>query len=82
MHVASVFPTTAPFVMPVRLAVSDVAAWEIALAAAIMLAATYALVPLAGAVCSGAAPARRRAPRLRDECHAARAGRATRTAGP
>ena len=30
IRLASVFPTTAPFVMPVRVAVSDVPAWEIA----------------------------------------------------
>jgi ABC-2 type transport system permease protein len=54
MLVASLFPTTAPFVMPVRIAVSDVPVWEIALAAAIMLVATAALIRLAGAVYSGA----------------------------
>ena len=71
---ASVFPTTAPFVMPVRIAVSDVAAWEIVLAVAIMLAATYGLVRLGGAVYSGALLRTGARPRLRDVRNAARAG--------
>ena len=73
IRIASVFPTTAPFVMPVRVAVSDVAAWEIALAAAVMLAATYGLVRLGGAVYSGALLRTGARPRLRDVWDAARA---------
>jgi ABC-2 type transport system permease protein len=72
--VASVFPTTAPFVMPVRIAVGSVAAWEIVLAVAIMLAATYGLVRLGGAVYSGALLRTGARPRLRDVRNAARAG--------
>jgi ABC-2 type transport system permease protein len=67
------FPTTAPFVMPVRIAVSSVAAWEIVLAAAIMLVATYGLIRLGGAVYSGALRTGGR-PRLRDVRNAVRAG--------
>jgi ABC-2 type transport system permease protein len=72
--VASVFPTTAPFVMPVRIAVSSVAAWEIALAAAVMVAATYGLVRLGGAVYSGALLRTGARPRIRDVRNAMRAG--------
>ena len=71
---ASFFPTTAPFVMPVRIAVSSVAAWEIVLAVAIMLAATYGLVRLGGAVYSGALLRTGARPRLRDVRNAARYG--------
>ena len=70
--VASLFPTTAPFVMPVRIAVSSVAPWEIALAVAVMLAATYGLVRLGGAVYSGALLRTGSRPRLRDVRTAAR----------
>jgi ABC-2 type transport system permease protein len=69
-RVASFVPITAPFVMPVRIAVSDVATWEVALAVAIMLA----LVRLAGAVYSGALLRTGGRPSLRDVWHAARAG--------
>ena len=72
--VASLFPITAPFVMPVRIAVSDVAAWEMLAAATIMLAATYGLVRLAGAVYSGALLRNGARPRLRDVWTAARGG--------
>jgi ABC-2 type transport system permease protein len=72
IRVASVFPTTAPFVMPVRVAVSDVAAWEIALAVTITLAATYGLVRVGGAVYSGALLRTGARPRLRDVWDAAR----------
>jgi ABC-2 type transport system permease protein len=74
IRVASVFPTTAPFVMPVRIAVGDVAAWEIVLAAAIMLTATYGLVRVGGAVYSGALLRTGARPRMRDAWNAARAG--------
>lgn len=71
--VASLLPITAPFAMPVRVAVGDVAAWEIMLAAAIILAATYGLVRLGGAVYSGALLRTGGRPRLRDVWGAARA---------
>jgi ABC-2 type transport system permease protein len=73
-RVASFVPITAPFVMPVRIAVSHVATWEIALAVTIMIASTLALVRLAGAVYSGALLRTGGRPALRDVWHAARAG--------
>jgi ABC-2 type transport system permease protein len=73
IELASFVPITAPFVMTVRVAVADVAAWEIMLAVTIMLAAIYALVRLAGAVYSGAVLRTGERPRLRDVWHAARA---------
>jgi ABC-2 type transport system permease protein len=69
---ASFFPTTAPFVMPVRIAVSSVAAWEVVLAVAVMLASTYGLVRLGGAVYSGALLRSGARPRLSDVRDAAR----------
>ena len=66
MLAASLFPPTAPFVMPVRIAVSHVPAWQFALAAGLMLAATYWLVRVAGAVYSGALLRTGARPRVRD----------------
>jgi len=66
MLLASLLPITAPFVMPVRIAVSDVAAGQILLSAAIMLASTYGLVRLGGAIYSGALLRTGERPRLRD----------------
>lgn len=76
VRVASFVPLTAPFVMPVRAAVSDVPAWEVALAAAIMIASTYAIIRLAAGVYEGAVL--RAGPRLSvsDLWRAARAARA------
>jgi ABC-2 type transport system permease protein len=54
VRLASFFPPTAPFVMPVRAAVSEVAVWEVVLSAALMLAATYAVIRFAAAVYEGA----------------------------
>lgn len=54
IRVASFVPITAPFVMPVRAALGHVAAWEVALAASITVAAISALVRLAAGVYSGA----------------------------
>jgi ABC-2 type transport system permease protein len=71
--IASLLPVTAPFAMPARIAVGDVAGWEIALAAAIMLAATYGLVRLGGAVYSGSLLRTGGRPRLRDVWDAVRA---------
>ena len=76
-RIASFVPVTAPFVVPVRAAVSDIAAWEVGLAVAIMVAATYAIVRIAAGVYSGAVlrvgPTRLRG---RDVLRAARAARA------
>ena len=73
IRLASVFPTTAPFVMPVRVAVSGVPAWEILAAVVIVLGATYGLVRLGGAVYSGALLRTGAKPRFRDLWDAARA---------
>jgi ABC-2 type transport system permease protein len=70
--VASLVPITAPFAMPARVAVGDVAAWEIVLATATILAATYGLVRLGGAVYSGSVLRSGARPRLRDVWSAAR----------
>jgi ABC-2 type transport system permease protein len=76
VRLASFVPFTAPFVMPVRAAVSDVPVWEVALAAAIMIASTYAIIRLAAGVYEGAVL--RAGPRLSmtDIWRAARAARA------
>jgi ABC-2 type transport system permease protein len=73
VHVASFFPVSAPFVMPVRTALGDVTVWESGLAAAIMIAAGYGLVRLGGAVYAGALLRTGERPRLRDLRDAARA---------
>ena len=72
-RLASLLPITAPFAMPVRIAVGEVPAWEIMSAAAITLAATYGLVRLGGAVYSGSLLRTGGRPRLRDVWSAARA---------
>lgn len=70
--VASLLPITSPFAMPARIAVGDVTAWEVLLAAAIILGATYGLVRLGGAVYSGSLLRTGGRPRLRDVWSAAR----------
>jgi ABC-2 type transport system permease protein len=72
-RLASLLPITAPFAMPVRVAVGDVPAGEIVLSVAIILAATYGLVRLGGAVYSGSLLRTGSRPRLRDVWSAARA---------
>jgi ABC-2 type transport system permease protein len=72
-RLASLLPITAPFAMPVRIAVGDVPAWESVLAVAIITAATYGLVRLGGAVYSGSLLRTGARPRLRDVWSAARA---------
>jgi ABC-2 type transport system permease protein len=76
VRLASFVPVTAPFVMPVRAAVSDVPAWEVALAAAIMIASTFAVIRVVAGVYAGAVL--RTGPRLSvsDIWRAARAARA------
>jgi ABC-2 type transport system permease protein len=70
--VCSLLPITAPFAMPARIAVGDVAAWEIMLAVAMILTATYGLVRLGGAVYSGSLLRTGGRPRLRDVWSATR----------
>lgn len=50
----ALFPPTAPLAMPTRAAVGDAAWWEVPLAVALTLAATYGLVRLAGRIYAGA----------------------------
>jgi ABC-2 type transport system permease protein len=70
---ASLLPVTAPFAMSVRIAVGNVPLPEILLAVALILAATYGLVRLGGAVYSGSLLRTGGRPHLRDVWNAARA---------
>jgi ABC-2 type transport system permease protein len=82
VRLASFGPLTAPFVIPVRAAVSSVPAWELTLAAAIMIASTYAVIRIAASVYEGAVL--RAGPRLSvsDLWRAARAARARADSDP
>jgi ABC-2 type transport system permease protein len=53
-RVASMVPPTSPLVMPMRLAVGGVAAWEVAVALTLLVAASYGLIRLGGRVYTGA----------------------------
>jgi ABC-2 type transport system permease protein len=53
-RVTSMLPPTSPLVMPMRLAVGGVAAWEVAVALALLAAASYGLIRLGGRVYTGA----------------------------
>ncbi len=50
---ATIFPFTAPFVAPVRLALGALTGWEAAAAVAVSLATMYGLVRLAGRIYAG-----------------------------
>jgi ABC-2 type transport system permease protein len=82
-QLVSLFPATAPFAMPGRLALGAAAWWEPVLAAAIALAAIAALVVFAGRVYTGAILHTGPTLKLRDAWRAtattARADRSTRT---
>jgi ABC-2 type transport system permease protein len=52
--VGSLFPLWAPMVMPVRSAVGDVAAWEIALSIGLLIFGTWALIRLGARIYTGA----------------------------
>lgn len=52
--VTTLLPPVAPFVVPIRQAQDAIAVWESLLSVALMLAATYGLIRLAGRVYSGA----------------------------
>lgn len=54
VRVASIVPPLSPFVMPVRSAATDLPLWEIGLSVALILAATYGMIRLAGRVYQGA----------------------------
>jgi ABC-2 type transport system permease protein len=71
--IASFIPVSAPFVLPVRAAVSDVPIWEIALAAVITLISTYAVIRIAARVYTGAVLRAEAPPFLKDIVGAARA---------
>jgi len=49
-HVTSFIPTTAPIVMPSRILLGAASGWEVVAAAAVTIAATVALIPLAGRI--------------------------------
>ena len=49
----ALFPPTAPLAMPTRAALGDASWWEVPLAVALTLAATYGLVRLAGRIYAG-----------------------------
>jgi ABC-2 type transport system permease protein len=66
----SMFPPTAPMVMPARSAVSDVAAWEIVLALVLELVAIVALVRLGGRLYRGSILRTGRRITLREAWHA------------
>lgn len=51
--VTTIFPFTAPFVAPVRLALGALPGWQAALAVAVSLATMYGLIRLAGRIYSG-----------------------------
>jgi ABC-2 type transport system permease protein len=65
-RIASLFPVTAPLVMPIRIARGEVAPWEVPLALALTAAAIYALVRLGGRVYAGAVLRTGAKVRLRD----------------
>jgi ABC-2 type transport system permease protein len=71
-RIASFIPVSAPFVLPVRAAVSDVALWEVALAVAIMLVSTYAVIRIAARVYTGAVLRADARPFFKDVMRAAR----------
>jgi ABC-2 type transport system permease protein len=66
VQLASLFPTSAPFVMPVRVAIDDVPLWETTAAVAILLGAGYGLVRIGAAVYAGSVLRTGPRPRLRD----------------
>ena len=53
-RVLSLVPVTAPMAMPARAAMGEPALWEIALSAALMVAAIVGMVWLAGRIYAGA----------------------------
>jgi ABC-2 type transport system permease protein len=76
VQLASFVPVTAPFVMPVRAAVGEVSAWELALSGAIMVASTYAVIRVAAGVYEGAVLRAGPGLSVRELWRAARAARA------
>ena len=72
-HVCAFIPTTAPITMPGRIILGAAPAWEIAASVAVMVAATLALIPLAGSDLRGG----RAAHRVRGEAFRSASTRAT-----
>jgi ABC-2 type transport system permease protein len=72
IRLASVVPITAPFVMPVRAALGDIAAWEVLLAVALMVLAIRQLVRIAADVYTGGLLRSGGRPRLAELRRAAR----------
>lgn len=66
VRLGSLFPFTAPMVMPVRIAAGSAAAWEIALAVGLILATIVLTVRAAARVYTGAVLSVRRKVRLRE----------------
>lgn len=54
VQVASWIPPFSPFVMPIRSAATDVPGWQVALAALVLVVATYGMIRLAGRIYTGA----------------------------
>jgi ABC-2 type transport system permease protein len=54
IQVLSLLPPTAPLTMPLRVALGEVALWEIVVSVGLMLAATYGIVRLAARLYAGA----------------------------
>jgi ABC-2 type transport system permease protein len=54
VEIASLVPPTSPMVMPMRQAVSDVPAWEVGVAAGLIIATAYGLILLGGRIYRGA----------------------------
>ena len=73
MRAISIFPTTAPLAMPVRLAMGNPAWWEVAAAVAVVVATIAALVQLGGRLYASAILHAGPALSLRDAWHAASA---------
>ena len=72
-RIASFIPISAPFVLPVRAAVSSVALWEVAVAAAIMVMSTYVVIRIGARMYTGAVLRTNARPFLKDVIGAVRA---------
>jgi ABC-2 type transport system permease protein len=72
-HVCAFIPTTAPVTMPGRIILGAAPAWEIAASIAVMVAATAALIPVAGRIYSAVVLRTGSAVKLREALRLARA---------
>ncbi|MGD2051503.1 MAG: ABC transporter permease [Acidimicrobiia bacterium] len=71
VRITSMIPPTSPIVMPTRMAVTSVPAWEVAVSVGLLLAATYGLIRLGGRIYAGAILRIGAKVRLRDAWRAA-----------